>query len=164
MPVAWPLSGVTDPENYRVNMQHDIMGEPNVVQMRTDMAETSRYIAQERSVEPGGSYEWRARIYQVGGRGLMWAVGLNDADGQPVSWETRNYLSSYIGHALYPDFVSGEVMRGSGEKGWRTETLKFQVPDNVVKMRFSIGVYFAVGDLRIGSMELVRLSDESAAE
>jgi hypothetical protein len=159
MPVAWPVGGVTDPENYRVAMQHDIKGEPNVLQMFSNAAETSRYISQVLSVEPGALYEWRAKIYQEGGRALMWVKGLADASGQPVSWEARTYLSSYLGNPLYPDFVSADKMRGSNASGWRTEKVTFRVPKNVVSIRFSIGVYFSTGDLRIGPMELLRLPD-----
>lgn len=161
MPVHWPLGGVTDVENYKVSVVKDVHGEPVAVEMYSHMAETSRYISQEVEVEPGATYEWRAKINQEGGRGLMWVKGLSDAAGNPVSWEARTYLISYDGHPLYPDFVEGRLMRGSGKGGWREEKVDFKVPENVAKVRLSIGVYFSTGTLRLGPMKLVKLSDDT---
>ncbi len=158
-PTGWPLGGVTDPENYEVQTLTDGPAEaPVSVRMVSHMAETSRYLSQQLPVEPGASYQWRARVSQNGGRGLMWVAAVADPTGNPVNWEARTYLSSYIGHPLYPRFVSGDKMRGSDAKGWREEMVSFTVPKNVARVRFSIGIYFSTADLRVGPMSLTKLS------
>ncbi len=157
LPAHWSLTEVTDPENYTVTVRQNILGVPSSVQFVTTMAETSRYLTQVVKLEPGASYEWRAKVYQNGGRGFMWVKAVKDLKGEQISWQRYIFLNSYIGHPLYPDFASARQMRGAGVAGWRTETVRFDLPENLSEVRFSIGVYFSNADLNIGPMSLHKL-------
>ncbi len=164
LPADWKLTEVTDPENYTVTVRKDNLGVPWSVQFVTTMAETSRYLTQELALEPGGHYEWSAKVYQNGGRGFMWVKALKATDGSDVSWQQYLFLNSYAGHPLYPDFVPASQMRGAGIAGWRTEKVRFKLPENISEVRLSIGVYFSNSDLNIGPMELIQLPPPKKAK
>ncbi|MBI4024062.1 MAG: hypothetical protein HY360_03720 [Verrucomicrobia bacterium] len=160
-PADWTFESGA-PETFEVRRVTNYFGRSAAMEIRSLGADTSGYLVQMVPVKSSTWHRFSVMVRQRGGRGLLWINAL-DARRQPVAFDVREYLISFLGHPLVPRFVSKERMRGSDREEWREAVVNFFTKSSdsnaadIACVKVNIGSYFSVSHMWFSDARLIQL-------
>lgn len=148
---------LTSPDVFNVEWHHNTK-EGNYIYFESLGPDYSGYIMQKVQVKKGAWYRIKVCLSHSRGRGLIWVCGY-DNNNKPMLFDSRKYLSSFVGNPLVPYFVRKELMSGTDDDSWRDVIFDFKNSDDKGQiqpsiLRIAVGIYFTTAKMRIKSIEM----------